>query len=54
MTAILTAGLSLKPQHYDAALQCRAEGCGLRCIRKAEREIAEGLMHTVLVKEACV
>jgi len=26
MTAILSAGLSLKPQHYDAALQCRAEG----------------------------
>lgn len=26
MTAILTAGLSLKPQHYDAALHCRADG----------------------------
>jgi putative oxidoreductase len=26
MTAILTAGLGLKPQHYDAALACRAEG----------------------------
>ena len=26
MTAILTAGLSLKPQYYDAALACRADG----------------------------
>ncbi|OGB26603.1 MAG: hypothetical protein A3I66_17320 [Burkholderiales bacterium RIFCSPLOWO2_02_FULL_57_36] len=26
MTAILTAGLSLKPQYDDAALACRAEG----------------------------
>ncbi|MGH8702906.1 MAG: MNIO family bufferin maturase [Burkholderiales bacterium] len=26
MTAVLTAGLSLKPQHYDAALACPAEG----------------------------
>jgi uncharacterized protein (UPF0276 family) len=26
MTAILTAGLSLKPQYYDAALACRAAG----------------------------
>jgi uncharacterized protein (UPF0276 family) len=26
MTAILTAGLSLKPQYYDAALTCRADG----------------------------
>jgi len=26
MTAILNAGLSLKPQYYEAALQCRAEG----------------------------
>lgn len=26
MTAILTAGLSLKPQHYEAALACRADG----------------------------
>lgn len=26
MTTILTAGLGLKPQHYDAALACRAEG----------------------------
>lgn len=26
MTAILTAGLSLKPQYYDAAWQCRAKG----------------------------
>lgn len=26
MTTILTAGLSLKPPYYDAALQCRAEG----------------------------
>jgi uncharacterized protein (UPF0276 family) len=26
MTAILTAGLSLKPQYYDAALNCRADG----------------------------
>jgi uncharacterized protein (UPF0276 family) len=26
MTTVLTAGLGLKPQHYDAALACRAEG----------------------------
>lgn len=26
MTAILTTGLGLKPQHYDAALACRASG----------------------------
>lgn len=26
MTAILTTGLSLKPQYYDAALACRADG----------------------------
>ena len=26
MTAVLTAGLGLKPQHYDAALTCPAEG----------------------------
>jgi uncharacterized protein (UPF0276 family) len=26
MTAILTAGLGLKPQHYEAALACRADG----------------------------
>jgi uncharacterized protein (UPF0276 family) len=26
MTAILTAGLSLKPQYYEAALACRADG----------------------------
>ena len=26
MTTILTAGLGLKPQHYDAARACRAEG----------------------------
>ena len=26
MTTVLTAGLSLKPQHYDAALACLAEG----------------------------
>ena len=26
MTAILTAGLSLKPQHYEAALACPADG----------------------------
>lgn len=26
MNATLTAGLSLKPQHYDAALECGAEG----------------------------
>jgi uncharacterized protein (UPF0276 family) len=26
MTATLTAGLGLKPQYYDAALACRAEG----------------------------
>jgi len=26
MTTILTAGLSLKPQHYDAALACPADG----------------------------
>ena len=26
MTADLTAGLGLKPQHYDAALACRADG----------------------------
>jgi uncharacterized protein (UPF0276 family) len=26
MTTALTAGLGLKPQHYDAALACRAEG----------------------------
>ncbi len=26
MTTVLTAGLGLKPQHYDAALACTAEG----------------------------
>jgi uncharacterized protein (UPF0276 family) len=26
MTAILTAGVSLKPQYYEAALACRADG----------------------------
>jgi len=26
MTTVLTAGLSLKPQHYDAALACLADG----------------------------
>lgn len=26
MTAILTAGLGLKPQHYEAAMACRADG----------------------------
>jgi hypothetical protein len=26
MTTVLTAGLGLKPQHYDAALACSAEG----------------------------
>ena len=26
MTTILTTGLGLKPQHYDAAMACRAEG----------------------------
>jgi uncharacterized protein (UPF0276 family) len=26
MTAVLTAGLGLKPQHYDAALACPADG----------------------------
>ena len=26
MTSVLTAGLSLKPQHYDAALACPADG----------------------------
>jgi uncharacterized protein (UPF0276 family) len=26
VTAILTTGLGLKPQHYDAALNCRADG----------------------------
>ena len=26
MTVVLTAGLGLKPQHYDAALACTAEG----------------------------
>ncbi len=26
MTAVLTAGLGLKPQHYDAALACHAHG----------------------------
>jgi hypothetical protein len=26
MTAVLTAGLGLKPQHYEAALACAAEG----------------------------
>ena len=26
MTTVLTAGLGLKPQHYDAALACRADG----------------------------
>jgi hypothetical protein len=26
MTTVLTAGLSLKPQHYDAALACTADG----------------------------
>lgn len=29
MTAILTAGLGLKPQHYEAALACRADGLWL-------------------------
>jgi len=26
MTTVLTAGLGLKPQHYDAALACPAAG----------------------------
>lgn len=26
MTTVLTAGIGLKPQHYDAALACRADG----------------------------
>jgi uncharacterized protein (UPF0276 family) len=26
MTTVLTAGLGLKPQHYDAALACPADG----------------------------
>jgi uncharacterized protein (UPF0276 family) len=26
MTTVLTAGMGLKPQHYDAALACRADG----------------------------
>jgi uncharacterized protein (UPF0276 family) len=26
MTAVLTAGLGLKPQHYEAALACQADG----------------------------
>ncbi len=29
MTPALTAGLSLKPQHYDAALACPEQGMGM-------------------------
>jgi uncharacterized protein (UPF0276 family) len=40
MTAILTAGLSLKPQHYDAALHCRADGLWFEV--HPENYLAEG------------
>lgn len=40
MTTLLTAGLSLKPQHFEAALHCRADGLWFEV--HPENYLAEG------------